>query len=259
YRCSLRHSYTKLSAGSDMETQLIIAVVIRHNTVSHEIRYFPQMLERVLSFARPWIFVLDAGYDAEWVHQSIRDHDMLSMIPARRYQGRSAYRTRGRYRKQMRRAFDDTLYHQRNKCETIFSVIKRRFGSEIMARNGIMMTRELLYRVLAYNCHRMCVISCLLWMVSRQPKKHHKQERFILYVNKHELNKLLLDKFTLEQLHDLCKTYKREMNQMDYRDRIILGESNPEIIKKRFIPYIVGFFDQLEIIEYAKKCNIRTD
>ncbi|MGI0045558.1 MAG: hypothetical protein ACREBB_00005, partial [Nitrosotalea sp.] len=39
YRCSLRHSYTKLSAGSDMETQLIIAVVIRHNTVSHEIRY----------------------------------------------------------------------------------------------------------------------------------------------------------------------------------------------------------------------------
>ncbi|MGI0087960.1 MAG: transposase [Nitrosotalea sp.] len=103
------------------------------------------------------------------MHQSIRDRDMLSMIPVRRYQGRWAYRTRGRYRKQMRSTFDDTLYHQRNKCETIFSVIKRRFGSEIMARNGTMMTRELLYRVLAYNCHRMCVISCLLWMVSRQP------------------------------------------------------------------------------------------
>lgn len=51
-------------------------------------------------------------------------------------------------------------------------------------------------------------------------------------MNKHELNKLLLDKFTLDQLHDLCKTYKREMNLMDYRDRIVLGESNPEIIEK---------------------------
>ena len=44
YRCSLRQSYTKLSARSDMVTQLVIAVVIQHNTVSHEIRYFPQLL-----------------------------------------------------------------------------------------------------------------------------------------------------------------------------------------------------------------------
>ncbi|MDE1767686.1 MAG: hypothetical protein KGI27_15655, partial [Thaumarchaeota archaeon] len=54
----------------------------------------------------------------------------------------------------------------RNKCETIFSVIKRKFGSEIKSYNDTMMEKELLYRVLAYNCHRMCMISCLLWMVS---------------------------------------------------------------------------------------------
>jgi len=30
----------------------------------------------------------------------------------------------------MRRKFDESLYHQRNKTETIFSVIKRRFDSE---------------------------------------------------------------------------------------------------------------------------------
>ena len=169
YRCSIRHSCTKLSAGSDMVTQLVIAVVIRHNTVSHKIRYFPQLLEQMISFARPWIFVLDAGYDAEWVHQSIRDHDMLSMIPVRKREDCPVRRTQGRYRKQMRRSFNDTLYHQRNKCETIFSVIKRRFGSEIMAQNESMMTKELLYRVLAYNCHRMCRISFLLRMVSMQP------------------------------------------------------------------------------------------
>lgn len=78
-------------------------------------------------------------------------------------------------------------------------------------------------------------------------------------MKKHEVNKYLLENFTLSQLHDLCKTYKREMNPIDYKDRIILGESNPEIIKKRFIPYIVGFFDQSEIMEFANKCNIKID
>jgi hypothetical protein len=78
-------------------------------------------------------------------------------------------------------------------------------------------------------------------------------------MNKHEVNKSLLDKFTLSQLHELCKIYKREMNPLDYRDRVILGESDPEIIKKRFIPYIVGFFDQSEIMEFASKCKIKID
>lgn len=67
-----------------------------------------------------------------------------------------------------KREFDDTLYHQRNKCETIFSVIKRRFESEIKSYHDIMKEKELLYRVLAYNCHRM-TISCLLLMISREP------------------------------------------------------------------------------------------
>jgi len=73
----------------------------------------------------------------------------------------------------------------------------------------------------------------------------------ILSVQKHESNKRLLDKFTLEQLHDMCKFYKREINSLDYRDRILLGESDSNIIKKRFIAYIAGFFSELEILQYA--------
>ena len=108
------------------------------------------------------------GFDAKWVHQMIRKRQILSMIPVRK-KSDVVSRIKGRYRKQMKRTFDGTLYHQRNKCETIFSVIKRRFGSEIMAHNESMMTKELLCRVLAYNCHRMCRISFLLLMVSMQP------------------------------------------------------------------------------------------
>lgn len=90
------------------------------------------------------------------------------MIPTRN-RGCLISRTRGKYRKQMRRIFDESLYHQRNKCETIFSVIKRKFGSEIKSYHNTLKEKELLYRVLAYNCHRMCMISVLLCMMSREP------------------------------------------------------------------------------------------
>ncbi len=168
YRCSLRHSYTKMSAGSDMKTQLVCAVVIQHHPVSHDVKHFPEILKRMTRVTDPWIFVLDKGYDSEHVHQMIQKNNAISMIPTRNRDCLIS-RTRGKYRKLMRRSFDKSLYHQRNKCETIFSVIKRKFGSEIKSYNESMMTKELLYRVLAYNCHRMCMISALLWMVSRKP------------------------------------------------------------------------------------------
>jgi NDP-sugar pyrophosphorylase family protein len=70
---------------------------------------------------------------------------------------------------EVHRKFAESLYHQRNKCETIFSVIKRKFGSEVSSYKNIMKEKELLYRVLVYNCHRMTMISALLWMIFRQP------------------------------------------------------------------------------------------
>ena len=39
--------------------------------------------------------------------------------------------TRDKYRKEMKRGFSKILYNQRNKDETIVSVIKRLFGEHI--------------------------------------------------------------------------------------------------------------------------------
>ena len=44
----------------------------------------------------------------------------------------------------MRREFDVIIYSQRNKTETIFSVVKRIFGSELDSHNDVMKTKELL-------------------------------------------------------------------------------------------------------------------
>jgi len=170
YRCNLRYSYTKCSAGSDVKSQLICAVVIQHHPVSHDVKHFPELWKKMKSITPMKIMVLDKGYDSESIHQLIRDNKTTSIIPTRNFTNLIS-RTRGRYRKLMRRSFDgvemQTQYHQRNKCETVFSVIKRKFGSETKSYYPSMKTKELLYRILAYNCHRMCLISVVLQMISR--------------------------------------------------------------------------------------------
>ena len=72
----------------------------------------------------------------------IGNENIVSMIPVRNRDSLIS-RTRGRYRKMMRREFDETSYHQRNKAETVFSVMKRRFDSEIKSYSDAMKTKEL--------------------------------------------------------------------------------------------------------------------
>jgi len=52
YRCSLKRSYTKMSVGSDMKTQLVCAFVIQHHyLISHDIKHFPEILQQMISYA----------------------------------------------------------------------------------------------------------------------------------------------------------------------------------------------------------------
>jgi hypothetical protein len=55
----------------------------------------------------------------------------------------------------MKRVYNKILYHQSNKDETIVSVIKRLFGEHITSRLIRMQNRELVFRCIAYNVHRM--------------------------------------------------------------------------------------------------------
>jgi len=101
YRCSIKQSYTKLSAESDVKSQLVCAVVIQHHPISHDIKHFPQLFRQMTNVVAIWIMVLDKGYDSEPVHKIIRNQNVLYMIPARGDIMLSC--TRGKYRKQMRR------------------------------------------------------------------------------------------------------------------------------------------------------------
>jgi len=55
----------------------------------------------------------------------------------------------------MKRGYSKLLYNQRNKNETIVSVIKRLFGEHITSRLVKTQNRELSFRCIAYNIHRL--------------------------------------------------------------------------------------------------------
>ena len=85
------------------------------------------------------------------------------LLNSARYEDVPLWRTYGRYRKQMKRRFHNHLYYQRNKNETILSVIKRMFGEHVTSRTVRMQNRELIFRVIAYNMHRLTVF--MVWFL----------------------------------------------------------------------------------------------
>src|SRR5436853_5237567 len=70
--------------------------------------------------------------------------------------------------KQMKRGYCKLLYNQRNKNETILSVIKRLFGEHITSRLVRTQNRELSLRCIAYNMHRLTNLVIIL-VVSTEP------------------------------------------------------------------------------------------
>ena len=93
----------------------------------------------------------------------------FSVMPPR-YEQVPVWKTRGKYRKEMKRGYNKILYNQRNKDETMVSVIKRLFGEHITSKLVRMQNRELTFRCIAYNTHRMVKLVVII-MVSTQPIK----------------------------------------------------------------------------------------
>ena len=92
------------------------------------------------------VVIADKAYDSEENHILVREKlKGFSIIPSR-YENVYIWKTKGRYRKEMKRGYNNVLYNQRNKDETIVSVIKRLFGEHVTSRLIRMQNRELVFR-----------------------------------------------------------------------------------------------------------------
>lgn len=94
----------------------------------------------------------DAGYDAEWIHRWCREErEIRSWIPPMKI--RRDGTASGIWRNQMSRGLP-AHYGRRWGVETVFSVIKRRWGATTTARTSSGQRREALLKVVVYAIDR---------------------------------------------------------------------------------------------------------
>jgi Transposase DDE domain len=140
-------------------------IKIRRAPKRHDNIDFKPVITKISHILPLSVVTADKGYDSEENHVLVRDIlHAFSVIPAR-FEYIPIWRTYGKYRKQMKHGYSKILYHQRNKEETIISVIKRLFGECLTSRLTRTQNRELSFRCIAYNMHRLTNL-VLIRMVS---------------------------------------------------------------------------------------------
>ena len=152
-RYKLRREFLKISICADMRRQIVCSIKIRYRRRHDSVDFVP-LLRRAASIVPVGTAVADRGYDSEQNHVLAQDIGIANTIIRPKYEDLPVHKTHGYHRKQMKFGFDWDTYHQRNKAETIFSVIKRMLGEYIMSRYLLTQNRETMYRMTAYNCYR---------------------------------------------------------------------------------------------------------
>ena len=143
--------YMKLSIAIDAEQQTILTYRIRRKLRNDTID-FKQLLEELdIDYV-----VADKGYDS----RSNRSYVLyakqaIPIIPVRLHRNFYGY-LRGK------KKIDGACYHQRSKVETVFSVLKRKYGSVLRSRSFAGQQVELICKLVAYNLDRTTRLYLLL-------------------------------------------------------------------------------------------------
>jgi transposase len=146
-----RKRFLKTSISVDTTQQIVTGLKISQHPI-HDIPHAEKLLKQCHRIRRSEIYVMDKGYDSEEIHRLIRDIlYSCSLIPLR---DRKRKRISGYYRRIMGKAFNVDQYHQRNKVETVFSVLKRKFGESLKARKYRLQVKEIKIKVILYNLSR---------------------------------------------------------------------------------------------------------
>lgn len=151
-----KKDFVKIVGVADMITQLVTAIKIRKKA-RHDNRDFEPLMRRTRRVICIKRGVGDKGFDAEKNHVLMEELGAEFIAPLRNREV-PVHRTRGVHRKKLKRYFPKTKYGKRNKKETIWSVVKDKYGDVVRSVVFHMQKLELLLRFLAYNLDRLVLL-----------------------------------------------------------------------------------------------------
>jgi hypothetical protein len=141
--------FVNLNMICDVKNKNILVTKIRKKRRSDFTDFIP-MFNKIKHFKFEY-FVADKGYDSDKNHKLIYENGAISQIKTREF---AKGRHRKRFREQAKKDFCQEIYGQREITESIFSALKRKYGSRLRARKYKTQKIELLFKVLAYNIER---------------------------------------------------------------------------------------------------------
>ena len=135
----------------DTDKQIILSHYSRIGP-SHDNIEFKPLIKKARKRMDIVLVTADKGYDDESNHRLVRSMNAACIIPVREW--KNSRTRRGYYRRKMVKNFNKKLYGERNKSETVFFVIKKKFGEELSSRSTLLKKREIKMKNIVYNLYR---------------------------------------------------------------------------------------------------------